>query len=300
MNPASDDSRKMTQKAKACNWCFTINNYQPADITDLENVRQHKEFRYMVYQYEKGANGTPHIQGYVQFKRAMQAQWIWKRIKQNCKPQRASQNEQARDYCMKKDETYVEGPWEWGKFCGYAGERTDIEQVMSDVREGTTMIDIAESNPETYFRYGRAIREYKFLVNQQKAQQFREVHVEVIYGDAGVGKTRSVYDRYGYKDVFKLDKSERVWFDGYEGHDVLLMDDFYGWIYYGMILHILDGHPQRIEIKGGFTMANWTKVVITSNKHPSEWYSEGMTPALKRRINKITHVVKDVPVNKFL
>lgn len=97
----------------------------------------------------------------------------------------------------------------------------------------------------------------------------------------------------GTQEYYILDQAERVWFDGYEGEPRLVIDDFYGWIKYGMLLRILDGHQFRGEVKGGHIYGHWTTVIITSNKRPDEWYKDGLTPALARRINEVWEFKND-------
>jgi len=41
-------------------YCFTLNNYTNADITVLKSL----DFVYLVFGYEVGESGTPHLQGY--------------------------------------------------------------------------------------------------------------------------------------------------------------------------------------------------------------------------------------------
>ena len=125
------------------------------------------------------------------------------------------------------------------------------------------------------------------MIKKKQSKQFRNVQVEIYVGEAGSGKTRKAIEEAG-DDYYILDQSERVWFDGYDYEKTLIIDDFYGWIKYGQLLRILDGHQYRCEIKGGFKYAAWTKVIITSNAQPNEWYQKGLTPALQRRISNIT------------
>ncbi len=137
--------------------------------------------------------------------------------------------------------------------------------------------------------------------NYSTQTPWRTVKTTVFWGDTGTGKTKRVYEEQKFEDVYKLDVSNTgVWWNGYTGQKVLLIDDFYGWIRYGQLLNILDGYPLRLDIKGDFTIAKFERVYITSNEHPNMWYAkkwkEGhalgeecppMKPALRRRLSQI-------------
>lgn len=55
----------------AKNWCFTINNYQSVDEVKLDTMFDHGHFNYIIYGKEMASTGTPHLQGYVQFKKRL-------------------------------------------------------------------------------------------------------------------------------------------------------------------------------------------------------------------------------------
>lgn len=55
----------------AKNWVFTINNYTPTDEVKLETMFDHGHFNYIIYGREIGESNTPHLQGYVQFKKKL-------------------------------------------------------------------------------------------------------------------------------------------------------------------------------------------------------------------------------------
>lgn len=55
----------------AKNWCFTINNYSSADEIKLDTMFEHGHFNYIIYGREVGESNTPHLQGYVQFKKKL-------------------------------------------------------------------------------------------------------------------------------------------------------------------------------------------------------------------------------------
>ncbi len=55
----------------AKNWAFTINNYVDDDAEKLDFIFSQGHANYLVYGFEVGEEGTPHIQGYVQFKKRL-------------------------------------------------------------------------------------------------------------------------------------------------------------------------------------------------------------------------------------
>ena len=48
--------------------CFTINNYSPHAVSKLRKLAQRATCEYLVFAREVGEKGTPHIQGFVQFR----------------------------------------------------------------------------------------------------------------------------------------------------------------------------------------------------------------------------------------
>ena len=70
---------------------------------------------------------------------------------------------------------------------------------------------------------------------------------------------------------------------------------------YVKILGVLDAYPFQVEVKGSCVNFNSSTIIITSPRHPSEWYSTGIEGVLfdwselERRIDVIECVcpVKD-------
>lgn len=162
------------------------------------------------------------------------------------------------------------------------------------VKKGYKNIDLIDEVPETFVRYHKGLEKVRFEVEKAEAMKWRNITVIIYWGESGVGKTRKVFDDYGYENVYTLDNTgtKALWYDGYEGQKVLLIDDFYGWIDYGIMLRILDGYPYRGPVKGSFTWAQWDTVIITSNRPPKTWYPTGLTPAFHRRIYRCYKVTK--------
>lgn len=122
----------------------------------------------------------------------------------------------------------------------------------------------------------------------------REVRVLVLWGDPGVGKTwRAFNDIWSDVPHYRLPPPPPrgvPWFDGYDSEDKLIVDDFDGnQLTFRYLLQILDHYELRLQVKGAFTWAAWTKVVITSNTRPEDWYPEEEFAPLARRLHSIVH-----------
>lgn len=93
-------------QGKCKDWCFTINNPRrshPGRPGDLERIKSWV-FNYLVVQLEVGAEGTPHLQGFVQFPKEMRLKQLKKDLhkKAHWEPRRGSAY-QAAHYCKKPE-----------------------------------------------------------------------------------------------------------------------------------------------------------------------------------------------------
>jgi len=262
------------------NYCFTLNNYTKEEEDEIKNWDRPK---YIIFGYEMGEDkNTPHLQGYIEFRNVVKMTTLKNFNKRIHWELRRGTAQQAIDYCKKDGVIFEKGT------PSRQGKRTDLENVANAILKKKTLKEVAYEFPREYIKFHSGIKALKQIVDEDN-KEFREVKVNVYYGKTGTGKTKRATKN---KDYFKLDCANNVWFDGYDGQPHLIIDDFYGWIKFGHLLNILDGHPLRLEIKGGFTYARWTKVTITSNKSPFEWYhelSDEQSAALKRRLTKIIH-----------
>lgn len=263
----------MTERAR--DWCLTLNNYTEEECKEIESFSG----RYIIIGFEQGENGTRHWQGYCEYENPVGMA----RVKRDTSyrvhlERRRGTQEQAIKYC-KKDGNW----WEKGERRPGQGARTDLQKVANDVAAGKSLREISEEHPVEWILYNRGITS---LQNMKRTEQWREVEAVVYWGETGSGKTREAMKE---ESVYKLNQNTNgtLWFDGYNGETTLLLDDFYGWIKWGELLTLLDGYPYRCQIKGGYTWARWTKVILTSNKHPEEWYDRKDKDALWRRLKSI-------------
>lgn len=255
-------------------WCFT-------SFQDTEPTFNTEKMKYLVYGKEIcPETKKEHWQGYVE--------WINPQSMVGCKKilgevhleTRQGTAKQASDYC-KKDTKYKE----FGAI-SQQGKRNDLNMVAETVRNGGRIADIAVEHPEQFIKYNKGIRDYINVLDAQKKSQ-RDVEVIVLVGPTGCGKTRYAYENFG-EDMYDLVcTGGKTWFDGYNGEKTLLLDEFgKDAVNYEFLLRLLDRYPMRIEVKGGFIYAQWTRVIITSNLYINTWYPNRDIAALHRRISK--------------
>lgn len=82
-------------------------------------------------------------------------------------------------------------------------------------------------------------------------------------------------------------KPRGQWWDGYDGHDSVVVDDFYGWMACDELLRVCDRYPCKVPVKGAFVEFVAKNIYITSNRHVWEWYHfEAFDPStILRRVN---------------
>lgn len=83
-----------------------------------------------------------------------------------------------------------------------------------------------------------------------------------------------------------------LWWDGYDGQETVLLDDYTGWLPMAVLLRLLDRYPMTGQVKGGQTWLRMKTIIITSNFGYQEWYKDPTTrflDALQRRIHTIWH-----------
>ncbi len=139
--------------SRSRNWCFTLNTPESNELPP------HADLRYAVWQLERGASGTAHLQGYAEFSKPMRLNacksWL---PTAHFEPRRGTR-QQAVTYC-KKDDSRLEGPWERGSFVG-DGQRTDLEVVRDSILAGTPVDEVIDDNLSLYARCPHVFRYYK-------------------------------------------------------------------------------------------------------------------------------------------
>ncbi len=257
----------MAANTRYRNVCFTHNN--PEGLIDFVP----EKMSYLIYQEEVGDSGTYHFQGYCEFSQQLslgQAKRLLGGDRCHIERRRGNQ-QQAIDYCKK--EGAVGGPYEHGE-PRQQGKRMDLEAFKEDIQAGKRKRDLVDDHFGVIARYPRF---YDTLTQMNRPTRTVDLEVILLIGETGLGKTRHVYDAFaGGEELFITPLNNgTMWWDGYDGHKVVLMDDFAGaasHLTLGVLLRLLDRYPVMVPIKGGFTWWLPDKIFVTTNILPKLWY----------------------------
>jgi len=116
--------------------------------------------------------------------------------------------------------------------------------------------------------------------------------VIVLWGPSGTFKTYTALKVL--PEAYIWGPEQLKWFDGYDGHKHLILDEFRGGVHFqfAFLLRLLDRYPMKVEVKGGMREFIADIIYITSPLHPKDWYvlnqvRDGSYDQLTRRITEI-------------
>jgi len=265
-------------------WCFTLNN--PFDSEGNRLVLEWPgDVVYSVYQLEKGKEGTQHYQGYVCMSTAASLtamrNMVPKAHWEVCK----GTHDQNKAYCTKA-ETRQDGPWEAGKE-PEQGARNDLVAIKRKLDEDVPMDQIADEHFGSFLRYEKGFYAYKLLRAPERAWK---TEVEVHWGVTSAGKSHYAKQLQG-----AFWKEHGQWWEGYDGHTDVVIDEFYGWLTPSFLLRLFDDTPMRVEVKGGSRAFVARRIIVTSNVPWENWWRPEVQfsrDAMRRRITKIVYYDK--------
>jgi len=263
------------------NLVFTLNN--PLENGGLELCDWlESECSYVVIGCETGESGTFHWQGYTELRKPYRWATITGLAFRWHIERRMGSQAEAIKY-SKKDDNYITH----GKR-REQGSRGDLDRIRRVADEDGMRVVCMVGNlqqikvAEKYLSYNEIGRSWK-------------PEVTWIWGDSGTGKSKMAREITG-EDVYTKNVGTK-WWDGYDGHDDVIIDDFRDdWWPVTYMLALLDRYEMIVEYKGGQRQFRAQRIVITSCRAPDMCYrhtNEQITQ-LTRRIDKVINLVSDV------
>lgn len=119
------------------------------------------------------------------------------------------------------------------------------------------------------------------------------------YGSSGTGKSKSAFQQY--RNAYRKNAANK-WWDGYCYQDCVIMDDLDVKHEY-MVYHLKiwsDLYGFVAEIKGGAMSIRPSTLIVTSNYHPSQiWTNPGDLQPIMRRFKMVHYLYDDEPSHDF-
>lgn len=264
-------------------WVFTLNNYTKEEENNLNLII----CKYLIYGKEIGENGTPHLQGYIEFDSNRRLKRIKKEVSDRAHWEtRKGTATEAAEYCTKDKDVFEKGI----RSRTNQGRRKDLEEVAEMVREGKGMKDIIEEcSSFQSMRFAENLLKYKETKRNWKPEVFW------YWGPTGVGKTKRAIEEAS--DPYISGKNLK-WWEGYDAHSDVIIDDFRAdFCTFHELLRILDRYEYRIEVKGGSRQLLAKKIWITSCHPPTQVYNtrEDINQLI-RRIDIISEMRSEMEV----
>lgn len=284
---------------------LTFNNpldhgFSHDEIKDI--IGKFKSTTYWCMSDEVGESGTPHTHLYIVFENGVLWDTLQKRFNGAHIEIANGTSQENRDYVFKegkwladpKGETNIRDTHEeYGDLpIERPGKRNDLDMLYDMIKNGLSNYEILEQNPKYLLHIDKIEKGRKIYQEETFKNTWRDLEVVYIWGCTGAGKTRGVKEKYGYSNVYSVTDYAHP-FDGYQGQDVILFEEFRSNIRISDMLVYLDGYPVDLPCRYANKVACFTKVYFCTNidlraqyrdiqiDYPETW------EAFLRRVNRV-------------
>lgn len=261
-------------------WCYTLNNPTEEDIASLQAYKT----KYHVYTLEHADEGTPHIQGYFEFKSAKQFSTLHRKFPTAHFEQRKGTAYEAASYCWKEtgEPDYEKGerPEE-----SKSGPSDRYEQVRESVASGQSKRQLIDNGASL-----QQLNYYDQIRDVLEPERSVKPIVHWFYGPSGSGKTTAALNECSDYDYYCAPPNPK-WWPGYDRHTHVIVDELRDQWSITFLLRLLDVLPLKVEIKGGHVTMVAEHIFITTLYSPEEfmhrYYSGEPSQQLLRRIDDL-------------
>lgn len=206
-----------------------------------------------------------------------------------------------------KNETSIEGTFEeWGKQPPDSrGERFDMTELYHMVAEGMTNAEILAVNQDYILNIDK-LDKLRTILLTERYKNNRRLDLKVIYisGETGTNKTRSVLDKHGDSNVYRVTDYQHP-FDSYNCQPVICFDEFRSSLRLKDMLNYCDIYPIELPARYSNKFACYDTVYIISNWELERQYSELQKEdreswnAFLRRIHEVHNYEENKPITVY-
>jgi hypothetical protein len=272
--------------SKSRGFVFTINNPSEEDERLVQQLGCSEGVSFLVYGRERGESGTFHFQGAVEFRSPRSFRSVARLLPRGHVQQRRGSPQQAWDYCVKGGDFTSFGERPSG-----SGARTDIQSIRDILRSGGGLDEVVNAPQITpqLFKFAQASAAYF-----ESPRDFKTT-VYWYYGRSGTGKSRRARYELSGERVFTKCPGSGGWWDGYDAHKSVIIDDIRKEDFsFATLLSLLDRYEHRVPVKGGFRQFIANVVIITAPFSPVQFTPMGEeAEQLVRRIDLIEEFVDE-------
>ena len=244
---------------KSRKWFLTINNWVDGDWIEAKSII--KNCSYGICCQEIGEkNGVPHLHIWLHFKNARSFKSLQKKFpRANIQVGKGLDSHQV---YLKKD-----GKFEEFGVCEKQGKRNDIHEIKNIVNNGGNMQDIINvSTSYQSMKCGELLLKYC-----EQPRPIEKIEVIWFYGESGTGKSKTIFDT----EVNIFRPTTYKWWEGYDGHTTVLVDDWRpSWCSFVNLLKLTDIYPFRVQTKGGSRQVKYKKIYFTSHLSPAQYFED--------------------------
>jgi len=277
-------------------WVFTVNNYSPSSLKDLEPT----QYEYLVYGREEApGTGTKHLQGYVVFKDRKRRTQVSKVLPGAWLQAAKGSPKEASDYCKKGGDFVEEGVLPEG-LTGAASASRAAKSKWDAIKLQAQLGDIESIEGSAYVQHYRTLQQIA-SDHCPRATDLDDVCGIWYVGPPGCGKShaaRALVPDYYLKPMNK-------WWDGFNPrvHECVVLEDLdLEQVFMGHYLkNWADKWSFAAEKKGSTTQIRPKQIVVTSNYTIEQiWHSDAsMVQALRRRFTVTSFPAKNSPFSRL-
>jgi hypothetical protein len=253
---------------------MTLNNPTEEEIQEMSVLPQGAT--YLIWEEEKGANGTPHLQMYVHFQNATTMKALKKRsgtwYRMHLEVARGT-GAQNTAYCSKEHEAgrspppTIIGVMPAGN--GNGGANAVLAEACELVQAGSSTIEIAEKFPMIYVQHFRGLQALQAACQGPFRDGYPPGGIWWLWGPTGGGKSRNALSVCGPEHSYIKPESE--WWDRYEPtiHQAVIWNDIReppkaARQYFRDFLTYCDRYAKIGQTKGGTVVVRPDIVFITT------------------------------------